>query len=191
MRVIAGSARGRPLRCLDDKRVRPTLDRVKEAVFSSLTPRLPGSRVLDLFAGSGALGIEALSRGAGAAVFLEIDQQACDMIKHNLSSCGWPLSEDVVVVHREAVRWLKSQASKAAPAYDIILADPPYSRGFEESVLRAIAGSGLLAAEGILVLESDRRQPLPASMGALCLSREKTYGDSKISYYTYLGQSPI
>ncbi|MCL1805224.1 MAG: 16S rRNA (guanine(966)-N(2))-methyltransferase RsmD [Clostridiales bacterium] len=180
MRVIAGSARGRKLRCLDDKRIRPTQDRVKEAVFSSLAARLPGSTVLDLFAGSGALGIEALSRGAGGAVFVEIDHLACDLIKSNLSSCGWPLSPEIQVVHREAVRWLKKPPDRA---FDIILADPPYNKGFEESVLNALSAGGLLAPEGVLVLESGARQDLPEGAGGLHLWKSKVYGDTKISYY--------
>jgi len=180
MRVIAGSARGRPLRCLDDRRIRPTQDRVKEAVFSSLAPRLPGSIVLDLFAGSGALGIEALSRGAQGAVFVEIDRQACVLIKGNLAACGWPASPDIQVVHREAMRWLKG---RTGGGYDIIFADPPYNKGFEDSLLNVLSGGELLRAGGILVLESAARQELPENRGVLYLSKSKVYGDTKISYY--------
>ncbi|MDR0468905.1 MAG: 16S rRNA (guanine(966)-N(2))-methyltransferase RsmD [Peptococcaceae bacterium] len=184
MRVIAGNARGRRLLCFDDRRIRPTLDRVKEAVFSSLMPRLPGSRVLDLFAGSGALGIEALSRGARSVTFVEIDQKTCDLIKSNLTGCGWSLSEDTKVIHREAIRWLKTKALMESQTFDIILADPPYKKGFEDSLLAALAGGSLLAPEGVIMLESDAHQVLPESQGRLRLSKSKTYGDSKVSYYT-------
>jgi 16S rRNA (guanine(966)-N(2))-methyltransferase RsmD len=191
MRVIAGSARGRRLQCFDDRRIRPTLDRVKEAVFSSLMPRLPGSRVLDLFAGSGALGIEALSRGAASVIFLEIDQKTCDLIKSNLTGCGWALSEETKVIHREAIRWLKTQAQNKPQAFDIILADPPYKKGFEDSIINALSGGELIAPEGIVVLESDAHQILPEKQGGLRLSKSKIYGDSKVSYYLMdtLGES--
>jgi 16S rRNA (guanine(966)-N(2))-methyltransferase RsmD len=154
-------------------------------------PRLPGSRVLDLFAGSGALGIEALSRGAGSAVFREIDQQTCDLIKVNLAGCGWVLSEETRVIHRDAVRWLKAQARMGAEPFDIIMADPPYKRGFEDSVLKALSEGGVLSPEGVLILESDVRQAMPEGCGRLRLSKSKAYGDSKISYYIVAAEYPL
>jgi len=182
MRVIAGSARGRRLRCFDDLRIRPTGDRVKEAVFSSLMPRLQDSRVLDLFSGSGALGIEALSRGAGAVVFVEIDRQACDLIIQNLKGCGWSPSTEIQVIRTDAVRWLDEQAETGV-AFDIIVADPPYQEGFEEKIIPLISRGRLLSSDGILVLESGVRQNLPKEPDGLYLDKSKVYGDTLVSYY--------
>ncbi|MCL2167111.1 MAG: 16S rRNA (guanine(966)-N(2))-methyltransferase RsmD [Clostridiales bacterium] len=189
MRIIAGSARGRRLQTLQGLRLRPTRDMVREAVFSSLMPRLPGSSVLDLFAGTGALGIEALSRGAVSTVFIDIDQQACDLIHTNLTNCGWRCSEEIRILRKEAARWLTSMEAKAdTQQFDIIFADPPYNRGFEETVLRALSGGKLLSADGVLVLESDARQVLPVYAGKLFQYKTKTYGDTRISYYHHTQQ---
>ena len=188
MRVIAGSARGRRLRCLNDQLVRPTKDRVKEAVFSSLGSRLPDSRVLDLFAGSGALGIEALSRGAYAAVFVEIDRKACDLIRSNLHICGWAESPDVRVIQSDAIRWLMDNAT-GDHMFDVIIADPPYNMGFEEEILTVVSRTGILSRHGIVVMESATGLNLPEDVGGtgLCLSKSKAYGDSTISYYKNTG----
>ena len=186
MRVIAGSARGRRLRCFKDRRIRPTSDRVTEAVFSSLMLRLPGSRVLDLFAGSGALGIEALSRGAGAVLFVEKDRQACDLIRGNLAACGLEPAA-VRIIQQDAILWLRAAAGGQAGErlqYDIILADPPYQNGYEEAILSLPEVGELLSPRGILVLESGARQVLPECSGGLFQYKRKTYGDTKISYYT-------
>ncbi len=188
MRVIAGSARGRRLQCLKDRRIRPTQDRVKEAIFSSLMLRLPDSRVLDLFAGSGALGIEALSRGASAVTFVEKDGQAANLIKENLIACGWQLSPSIRLQQQDALSWLQAGcrgALQGAEAYDIILADPPYQKGYEEEILALLSQSRLLSPSGILVLESGARQELPERQGKLYLNKSKIYGDTKISYYVF------
>ena len=181
MRVIAGSARGRRLQCLDDRQIRPTRDRIKEAVFSSLAQRLPDSRVLDLFAGSGALGIEALSRGAKSAVFVEADSRACALIKSNLAHCGWdgPAAAPAVV-REDALLWLEALRDGG---FDIVFADPPYHKGFEEAVLSLFADGNNISPGGILVLESGVRQDLPDTRGRLYLWKSKVYGVTKISYY--------
>jgi len=156
-------------------------------VFSSLAPRLSGSRVLDLFAGSGALGIEALSRGADAVVFVEMDREACDLIRRNLQACGWALSDEVRLVQADALRWLKTANTEAAQ-YDIILADPPYMEGVEEEILALVSHEALLAPDGILVIESGARQVKPEPPEGLYLSKAKVYGDTKISQYNWKGK---
>ena len=198
MRVIAGSARGRRLRCLKGRRIRPTQDRIKEAIFSSLAARLDDSRVLDVFAGSGALGIEALSRGACGADFVDNDPRACGLIKENLEACGWGASAEVRVIREDALRWLAAKAKEArqaqdgaqspqvqegAWAYDVILADPPYGEGLALEVVAALAGGELLSDPGILVVECEAGQNLPEKAGRLYLHKTKKYGDTKISYY--------
>lgn len=188
MRVIAGSARGRQLQDFKGRSIRPTADRVKEAVFSSLMVRLPGSHVLDLFAGTGALGVEALSRGAGLAVFVENDRKACDLIRANLAACGWKQSLGVRVLQMDAIHWMSSAGARSVRdnedgRFDIILADPPYFKGYEEKTLELVSGYGFLSPGGVLVLESSARQTLPEQVGSLCMTKSKKYGESMISYY--------
>ena len=180
MRVIAGSARGRTLQTFKGRQIRPTLDRVREAVFSSLMPRLADSRIADLYAGTGAMGIEAISRGAGSVVFVDTDGAACALIHENLKICGWGATEAVRVRRLDALRWLRTETEQ----YDILLADPPYKKGFPETFLAALAETEVLAPEGIVVLESDARQSLPEKQGNLYLLKDRVYGDTKISYFT-------
>lgn len=183
MRVIAGSARGRRLACLRGERIRPTQDRVREAVFGSLTPWLLDSVVLDLFAGTGAWGIEALSRGAAAVAFLDRERDACDLIEKNLAACGWPLTAGVRVLRREALAWLASPAAVGEGPWTLIFADPPYRENIGERILRLVGQGRLLADNGLLVLEGRKTESLPRRQGTLILYKEKLYGDTKISYY--------
>jgi 16S rRNA (guanine966-N2)-methyltransferase len=155
MRVVAGSARGRTLTSPEGTHTRPTSDRVREAVFNalySLDDAVDGARVLDLFAGSGALGIEALSRGAASATFVERGRPAVATIEHNLRHTG--LEDRGVVVRADALDWL----ARADGPYDLVLCDPPYEFASWPDVLEALArlvpaatGSG-----GLVVIESDR-----------------------------------
>jgi 16S rRNA G966 N2-methylase RsmD len=155
---------------------------------------------LDLFAGSGALGIEALSRGAGSVDFIEMDREACALIRDNLAACGWAPSEGIRIIQRDALPWIsagggsvgKAQGLAGAPGpaeghtarrYDIILADPPHRKGFEEAALDLLSQGALLSPQGILVLESDARGLLPEKQGGLYLLKSKAYGGTKISYY--------
>jgi len=177
--VIAGSARGRQLRSLNGFWLRPTLDRVKEAIFSSLAFQLPGRRVLDLFAGSGALGIEALSRGARTATFVDHDRQACALVRSNIYTCGWAITGDIKVIRMDVFRWLRKSEEK----YDIILADPPYDKGQEQTLLELLSGRDTLAPGGILMIESGKRTDLPERAGKLRLQKSRVYGDTKISYF--------
>jgi len=193
MRVIAGSARGRRLQNFKDRRVMPTPDRVEEAVFSSIMPRLPDSNVLDLFAGSGALGIEALSRGAKSAVFVEKNSEVCGLIRANLAACGWSTSKEVRIVWKDAIKWLDAAGRPGsgesegpeAWTYDVIFADPPYNKQYEEALLLSLSRADLLSPQGILVLESSVRLDLPERQGGLRLHQSKKYGDTKISYYMH------
>ena len=187
MRVIAGIAGGRVLNGFQGWHIRPTSDRVKEAVFSSLMLRLEGSRVADLFAGTGALGIEALSRGAKSVEFVEMNGRTCGLIYNNLTKCGWYPTEDIRITRMNALSWIASRQNRNqtqdAWLYDILFVDPPYKKGLEEKVLIALGKGGLLAPDGILVVESDAKEVLPQIEGSLYLHKDKIYGDTKISYY--------
>jgi len=180
VRVIAGSARGRILHPPVGIRVRPTADRVKEAVFSSLSSRLcslEGLKVLDLFAGSGSLGIEALSRGAAAAVFVDSHADSINLTRKNLQLTGFDKAATLIL--KDAVTAVRN-LSKKGVTFDIILVDPPYAdKELTERVLELLADSGLTATHGILVFETDNRCELH-SPESFRLFNRKVYGDSAI-----------
>jgi 16S rRNA (guanine966-N2)-methyltransferase len=183
MRVIAGSARGRPLKAPRGTSVRPTSDRVREAMFSSLAPVVPGAVVLDLFAGTGALGIEALSRGARAAVFVERDAATAALLTQNLRATG--LHEAATVVRTDASAFV----ARPQPApFTLVLCDPPYDLPFEVVVdlLDTLGRNGGLAADITVVVERDKRDPSiagdPDLRGLLAIARRRSYGDTVLLY---------
>ena len=174
MRVIAGSAGGRRLVTPKGRATRPTADRVREALFSSLQPGLPGARVLDLFAGSGALAIEALSRGAVTATLVESARPALDAIRANLDTAG--VADRATVV----AATLPAALARCAGPFDLLLADPPYD--LDREVLAAVLeGTVALLAPGARVrLEQDRRATTPPWPDALLPGRVRHYGDTSI-----------
>lgn len=151
MRVIAGSARSMPLKTLKGLDVRPTTDRTKETLFNILQFRIPGCRFLDLYAGSGSIGIEALSRGAGCAVFVEKDRRVQKLIEENLSFTKLADRGKLVRGDAEAVLPLLVREGP----FDVVFMDPPFDHGLEEKTLRALAGLPLLAEDGIVVVEAS------------------------------------
>lgn len=168
MRVIAGTHRGRPLKAPRGRDVRPTSDRVREALFSILGEVVVDARVLDLFAGTGALGIEALSRGAAGATFVDTDS---DPVTANLAALGL----DADVQRGEALAWLRRQT---APRYDLAFLDPPYRLASSVGRKLAEALPPVLAPGAVVVSESDRREPL--DLDPLPLTDERRYGDTLI-----------
>lgn len=174
MRVIAGVARGRRLTAPPGQDTRPTSDRVKEALFSSLAPRLRGARVADLYAGSGALGIEALSRGAESATFVERDGSAQVALSDNLTRTG--LLTQAVVLREDVCRAL--QVGLPGAPFDIVLIDPPYQvdPAELEEVLRLVAP--ITVTGGVVVVELGRRRHPPAWPERLLPRRERRYGDT-------------
>ena len=180
MRIVAGSAGGIPL-IPPPTPVRPTMDRVREAVFSSLGDAVPGARVLDLFAGAGSLGMEALSRGAVSAVFVEHTKACADVIRHNLAKTR--LSGSVQTM--DAFRYLDLYGGEEA--HDLIFADPPYCKreGDPDYALLLLDNLALhrsLAPNGLLVLETDSRWKTPAT-AQWTLLREKRYGGTGVRIY--------
>jgi 16S rRNA (guanine(966)-N(2))-methyltransferase RsmD len=172
MRVIAGRYGGRRLTAPPGAATRPTSDRVREALFSILGPRVEGARVLDLFAGSGALGIEALSRGAAAATFVDAAPAAIRVLRANLSA----LEIEAEVVRADALAALRT-ARAAARQYDLLFLDPPYRHAERLAPALSEAIDGLVAPGGSVVSESDRRAPLALD---LQLTDERRYGDTLI-----------
>jgi len=182
LRVIAGSARGRKLHPPVGSRVRPTADRVKEALFSTLTSRFgsfEGLSVLDLFAGSGALGIEALSRGAGRALFIDSHPESIALARKNLLLTGLDSSADLIMM--DAGKALKRVVAEGSH-FDIILVDPPYAdRELADRVLSLLAELVLLNENGIIVFETDSRYELTLPDTFRLVSR-KIYGDTAVSF---------
>lgn len=176
MRVITGTARGRKLKTLEGTDVRPTTDMVKEAVFSIIQFRVPCANVLDVFAGCGQMGIEALSRGAARVVFVDSSRQSQEVIKENLTTTG--LMKQARVIADDAVSFL----SHAADQYDIIFLDPPYDEGYAPRVLPLL--ERLLAPEGIVLFEHRAREEFPETVGGLIRKKEYRYG--KIAITTYI-----
>ncbi len=180
-RIVAGTARGRRLR-VPSQGTRPTSDRVREAVFNALTARteLDGARVLDLFAGSGALGLEALSRGAVLALLVESDARAAAVLAENIRTVGHPGA----VLRRSTVVAALAVAPEAP--FDLVLADPPYSVGDAAvvAVLGALLGRGWLAEEAMVVLERSSRGPATVWPEGLEPTWSKVYGEARVEIAT-------
>lgn len=152
MRVIAGKARRLPLISPEGKDTRPTTDRIKETVFNILQDEVPGCHFLDLFSGSGGIGIEALSRGAKEAVFVEFGKEALACIRANLNKTR--LMDQATVLPVEVTYGI-SKLEKMGKKFDIVYADPPYQKGFEPKVLDLLAGSGIVKPGALVILESS------------------------------------
>jgi 16S rRNA (guanine(966)-N(2))-methyltransferase RsmD len=179
LRIIAGRLKGRRLITPTWEGLRPTSDKLRETLFNVIAPRVAGARVLDGYAGTGALGIEALSRGASDVAFIEQDPRAARLIAENLAHCG--LTDGYVIIRAPVERGLASlRAGAAFMPFDLMLLDPPYDEHLE-AVLGAVAGA--LAPGGLVVLEHARRQQPPARAGRLALRRDLTSGDSALAFY--------
>lgn len=180
MRIVGGTKRGLRLASLPGTTTRPTADRVKEALFNIVAAHVPGASVLDLFAGSGALGIEALSRGARAATFVEHDRRAARIARDNVSRTKF--EEQSRVITGDVFSTLKGEGRLAGP-FDLIFADPPYGRQLASRVLTAAADPRLLAPDGLLVIEHDKREELPALRANMEQIRTARYGNTVLSFY--------
>lgn len=176
-RIIAGSARGIPLAVPDGLDTRPTADSRKEALFSSIQFELPGSRFLDLFAGSGAAGLEALSRGAAGAVFVESGKAAAECIRRNLEKTRLGTNARVLM---EDVRGALDRLAREEARFDIIFLDPPYHKGYEEVICQEIMDKGLLAEGGLVVVESAAETEFKVPEG-LCTVKCKQYRITKFT----------
>lgn len=181
MRVIAGAWRGRRLVAPPGDHTRPTADRVREAVFSMLGPLDNELRVLDLFAGSGAMGIEALSRGAAAARFCDEDRAAVAAIQANLKALD--AGPDVATVVRSGAQRLLQEAQRASDTYDLIFLDPPYQLAAEFGPALQDDVAAVLAAGGRVVTESGRRRPM--TLDRLPMSKERRYGTTLIRIHAH------
>ncbi|MDP4119438.1 MAG: 16S rRNA (guanine(966)-N(2))-methyltransferase RsmD [Bacillota bacterium] len=177
MRVITGLARGKRLKTLEGDDVRPTTDRVKEAVFSMIQFQTEGRRFLDLFAGSGQMGIEALSRGAAESVFVDSNYKSIEIIKKNLNFTG--LIKNAKVLQINSLDFLRQNNGK----FDIAFLDPPYNTGILQKVLPDVANH--MQISGIILCETSRNDNLPLEINEFMLDREYHYGKIKIVTYCH------
>lgn len=176
MRIIAGSRRGHKLFEFDGDDIRPTTDRVKESVFNIISPFVNEAKVLDLFCGSGALSLEAISRGAESAVCVDIDKRSVALAEKNTKSLRF---DDMVrFVNTDAKSYIKNTKDK----FDIIFLDPPYNKGFIAPVIEEIIKNDILAEDGIIMLESDDTDE-HGEFDALNIYRQRKYGRTYITVY--------
>jgi len=183
MRIVAGTFRGRPLVAPKGHSVRPTADRTRQAIFNILehaawSPGLEGARVIDLFAGAGGLGLEAMSRGAAFCRFVEFDQAAVEAIRANAVSLG--LISQVSIDRRDAAR-LSARPAGSQPPFDVALLDPPYGKGLGEAALAALSKGDWLAPAAIVVLERGSRDPAQTPEGYEVLD-ERLWGAARVSF---------
>jgi 16S rRNA (guanine966-N2)-methyltransferase len=179
MRVIAGSLKGRRLKTPTWDGLRPTSDKLRETLFNILAARIDGARVLDGYAGTGAVGIEALSRGAAHVTFVERDRRAQALIAANLAHCG--VENGYVIIRASVTRALDGSPGVPLEPFDVIWLDPPYAERPDEAIA---AAAERLVSGGVLVLEHARRQPAPESAGRLVRSRDVISGDSALAFYS-------
>lgn len=181
-RVIAGTAGGIPLKTPAGDGTRPTTDRTKESVFNMIHPDLPGARVLDLFAGSGSLGIEALSRGAVEAVFVEASRPVCALIRDNLEKTRLAGSAEVLCM--EAGAALKKLAAQGRQ-FHLVFADAPYRRDFVLKTLLLLDENDIMMHDGVAVMEHHREETPPDGVARWRLTRRRTYGETVFSFYLH------
>lgn len=176
MRIISGCRRGHKLFEFEGRDVRPTTDRVKEAIFNLIQFYVPGAQVLDMYAGSGALSFEALSRGAEHATLIDADRRSIDLIRKNIDSLRF--NDICTVINRSCFDYAKDCKS----GFDIIFLDPPYNKGLIEPTLECIIDNDLLNEDGIIVLESDNTD-FKSETDGLEIVKQKKYGRSYITIY--------
>ena len=182
MRIIAGKRKGLNIKTIDGDSTRPTRDMVREALFSILTNEINDSRFLDLFAGSGAIGIEALSRGAAFAVFTDINYKCVRVINENVTKAGFGEQAEVYNAdYKLALRKLKENK------FDIIYVDPPYNKGLGIDAIKLISEYQLLSDDGILILETDTNEEVPDEIGIYEMYNYKRYGRNILNLFRRKG----
>ena len=177
MRVITGKARGIQLKTPNGMLTRPTADRVKEALFSIINFDIPGAKVLDLFGGTGQLGIEALSRGAASAVFVDASEESCRLIRENLRRTK--LEKDAKVIRSDYMDYL----TRCREKYNIIFLDPPYAEVFLENAIKQITEIDILQSDGIIIAERPLGKELPWEFEGFTRSKDYKYGKVLLTIY--------
>lgn len=180
MRIVAGTARGRPLAGPKGQGIRPTADRVRETLFNVLGQFLDGETVLDLYAGTGALALEALSRGASKAVLVDQDREAVGLCRKNAESTGFASQVEIL---RRPVAKATVDLGRQGRKFDLVFADPPYAAQVVQQLLDQVTANGLLSPNGTLVIEHDRREEAPAEHGRLRKLDQRRFGDTLVTLY--------
>lgn len=184
MRVVAGKAKGRRLKAPKGLGLRPTADRVKESLFNILPRSLSGYRVLDLYAGTGNLTVEALSRGANEALLVDNAREARKAIQENLGALGFV---DKARIWQSQVLRAIRQLSRRKETFDLVFVDPPYEKGLVEPTLRAIGSAGILTGSGLVVAEHSVRERVETNYGSLRLQDQRRYGATVVSFFGHAG----
>lgn len=183
LRVVSGICKGRPLKAVPGNTTRPTTDKVKEALFNMIGPYFNGGIGLDLFAGSGGLGIEALSRGLDKVIFIDRDAKAIQVIRENIKSCSF--DEKIEVYRNDAERALKALIKREI-RFDYIFLDPPYKKQQLINLMQTIVEENLLSEDGIVVCEHSHDVELPQSVGALTQIKHEKYGIITVTIYSLI-----
>jgi 16S rRNA (guanine966-N2)-methyltransferase len=183
MRITGGQRKGRILASPKGLETRPTSDQVREAIFNIIGQDLRGVKVLDLFAGTGSLGLETLSRGASCAVFIDNSRQSVKLIKKNLALCGY---EDAgVVLRRDLRKGIRRIQPVVKGVFDLVFIDPPYGKDFISLILSELSTTAILSDKSRVVAESSKSEKLPFFVGMLEMIDGRSYGYTKVSFYAY------
>jgi len=183
LRIIGGDLKGRRIVTVRGSMTRPTADRLREAIFNILYTRVQGSVVLDVFAGTGAMGIEALSRGAEYAVFVDNNKNASSVIKKNITSCE--IEDKTTIIKRDALKrldWIKS----IKPWFNIVFMDPPYNRNFIKPSLESLVKSQLLKQKAYIIIEHSYSEIISEEIKAFTTIDQRKYGKSMVTFLQYL-----
>lgn len=183
MRVISGAAKGRPLKAVPGSNTRPTTDKVKEAIFSMIGPYFDGGTALDLFAGTGGLGIEAWSRGMERVIFVDREKISIDIIRHNVAAAG--AQEASEIYRNDAERALKALAKRGLK-FDLVFLDPPYRMTSMDQVMAELADKDMLAPDACIVVEHDAEVTYPEEPPSFRQIRQAKYGDTAVTIYEYI-----
>ena len=181
MHIISGICRGRKLFSPKGRDIRPTADRIRESVFNILEPRVKNALVLDLFAGTGALGLEALSRGAARAIFVDMSAVSCSIVQQNIDHCRFSGQSRVfrLDIFRQPLPF-----SVTSSSFDLIFMDPPYHKNHVKTLLETHQIAALLSDDGIVVAEHTAKETLPDTLNGLDIFRQKKYSGTTVSFLT-------
>ena len=183
MRITGGQIKGRKLSAFKGMQIRPTADRTREALFSIIGQDLSTLKVLDLFAGTGSLGLEALSRNAQHSVFIDNSQKAIHLIKKNLMACGF---QDVgTVLKKDLEKGLPLNHIEMPRHFDLVFLDPPYGKDLISPLLSELSSSDILSHGSRVVVELSKHEELPNTFGNLEMANSRQYGDTRINFYVY------
>ena len=183
MRIITGEYRGRKLAIVKGADIRYTADRVKGALFSILRDAVAGARFLDLYAGSGSVGIEAISRGAESVTFVEVNPMCARTISANLARCKLSPEPPRITLLKMGISRAMEYFRRHDTQFDVIFLDPPYRSGLVEKTLQEISACGILSTDGDVVAQHDVREKAPERVGTLVRTRQNRYGNTLLSFY--------